>query len=604
MESKFRNVSVQQKPRVDLWLWGSLFEQGNIRTLSEHIIHQLAWFQEAHPIVVGDVLKREVNRFIELFLDYFTSSEFTVPDDHIFSYLSANALIANLAAISNFSNTDKWLETLVQENQPAVKILTLYSMRNSIWINTASLFDRQPFMASNWYAGQKDSLLFPVQSRQFENGRKLISEFPVKYRVISPKTLNGLYYPSTYIAPDYEPEYKSRLNEVILRDCPTLQQRNNPSPRKLAIITRRWHHGSAVHRSLLQYIHSLQDHFELTLVHIGPMTALVDTRGFSDVRNFPNMSDVRKLTASQRSVVEDQDWSFVFFPDVGMDCESIYLANQRLAPLQAAGYGHPASTHSKEIDYYFAGQAVEKTDPGSHYFSERLVLLPGVGMHPVWPLVDMPVQVEAAKPGGISINCVWPDYKIQPDLIADMRKIIRSSSKPVLFRIFGGFNATKNAGFPVYRNELENVLGKRHVELLPMMPIKEYYREMTGGQITMMPFPFSGYNTVVDSLYLRIPIVARSGEHGYSNFPVQVLRDVGLQELIACSREEYIEKIVNLVNNDQYRTQLSEKMLACDFQGLVVKEFDAAVFRRAVEYLLENHDSLSNEEDKTPLHMN
>ena len=78
-------------------------------------------------------------------------------------------------------------------------------------------------------------------------------------------------------------------------------------------------------------------HSTLTLVHIGPMHDNIDTSLFSEVRHFPAIQNPATLSEEQRAVVTNQNWQIAYFPDVGMDAETIYLVSQRIAPIQIVG---------------------------------------------------------------------------------------------------------------------------------------------------------------------------------------------------------------------------------------------------------------------------
>src|SRR5262249_60344859 len=82
----------------------------------------------------------------------------------------------------------------------------------------------------------------------------------------------------------------------------------------------------------------------------------------------------------------------VVYPEIGMDLNTIYLASQRLAPLQAAMWGHPHTTGLPTIDWFISGAAFEPADAQEHY-TERLVCLPRLGC------CFAPSGVEAAAVG-------------------------------------------------------------------------------------------------------------------------------------------------------------------------------------------------------------
>jgi predicted O-linked N-acetylglucosamine transferase (SPINDLY family) len=70
---------------------------------------------------------------------------------------------------------------------------------------------------------------------------------------------------------------------------------------------------------------------------------------------------------------------------------------------------------------------------------------------------------------------------------------------------------------------------------------------MEEGDICIDASHFGGSNTMADSLYLRKPTVAFEGNKWYNRIGSQMLRVVGLEELIAKNAEQYIQ--LNLKTN-------------------------------------------------------
>lgn len=62
---------------------------------------------------------------------------------------------------------------------------------------------------------------------------------------------------------------------------------------------------------------------------------------------------------------------------VGMHHLDIVFANQRLAPVQVASYGHSSSTHGSLVDWWLAGREAEPSPIPASSYSERVLLLPG-----------------------------------------------------------------------------------------------------------------------------------------------------------------------------------------------------------------------------------
>lgn len=68
---------------------------------------------------------------------------------------------------------------------------------------------------------------------------------------------------------------------------------------------------------------------------------------------------------------------YVWLVQVGMHHLDIVFANQRLAPVQVASYGHSSSTHGSLVDWWLAGREAEPSPIPASSYSERVLLLPG-----------------------------------------------------------------------------------------------------------------------------------------------------------------------------------------------------------------------------------
>ena len=97
------------------------------------------------------------------------------------------------------------------------------------------------------------------------------------------------------------------------------------------------------------------------------------------------------------------EFNVVFYTDIGMDLESKYLSNLRIAPIQIAGYGHPVSTFGSTVDYFLAGAAVENQNAKQHY-SERIVLIEGLGIHPTIQKIKTPQAKNKMSNDEVLIN--------------------------------------------------------------------------------------------------------------------------------------------------------------------------------------------------------
>ena len=78
-----------------------------------------------------------------------------------------------------------------------------------------------------------------------------------------------------------------------------------------------------------------------------------------------------------REAISEARLDVLFYPDIGMDPVTYFLAQARLAPVQCATWGHPVTTGMPTIDYFLSCDAAEPEGAETHY-SEILVRLGGL----------------------------------------------------------------------------------------------------------------------------------------------------------------------------------------------------------------------------------
>ena len=587
---------------VSMAEWYSLLSSNRHDLLSSQLLNAVIRFKDRGHLGINKEIRNELNFFVQHFLLLFCHPEFSIPPVDAPKWVSLNSTIAYLVGCSDFTNTDAWLRMLDTQNAPTEKILALYSLRNRYRLPLQRLFSDHPALASHWYAMQTFTALPPAQGWLMDNARAHYRDVPDAYQVVSPGTVSAGYFDITYLDPENERAYKQKLNRAIRRVCEGIRWDGPRNPKSIAVITRRWFPNSAVYRALYPYLETLAGEYELTLVHLGKMNPTIDTSLFFSVRVFPRISDVRLLNAEQRSAILDQDWTVAFFPDVGMDVETIYLGNCRLAPIQVAGYGHPASMHGGQIDYFIAGEDSEIPGLAEQYFSERLVLLPGMGMIPVWPTVSVDKQL-LHDTERVLVNCPWTLMKMNADLIGLLGEIIEECSQPVRFRFFTDLDQRDQWAKLVYQQDLDELLGETNFELHGLMNYRKFLKEMAKGDMSIISYPFGGFNTVIDSLYVGLPTVTREGTHGYNRFPAALLRRAGFGELVTYDREEFKGKILRLIEDPAYRRELSLRIGQADLEREISANLDPAVFKRAIDCLIANHEFLGAGQSGIPVHI-
>jgi HMW1C N-terminal/HMW1 domain 2 len=270
---------------------------------------------------------------------------------------------------------------------------------------------------------------------------------------------------------------------------------------------------------------------------------------------------------------------------VGMSSFVIGLASLRLAPVQAASFGHTATTRSPEIDAMILPEDFVG-DPG--LFSEPLVLLPAAAMpYHLRDDIDFAEIGRCARsvrsPGGpVRIAVPASVMKLGPPLFGALADAAAVARTPIEFHFF----ALGCAGLG------QTELQRRLAGALPMsvvheeQPYEAYMERLAGCDVFVCPFPYGNMNSIVDAVMVGLPGVCLDGPEAHAHADVAYFRRLGLpEELATTSLEAYVAAIVRLADEPEWRArcQAAARRVGRDhpfFGG------DAGLFVSAVQQLI------------------
>ena len=175
-----------------------------------------------------------------------------------------------------------------------------------------------------------------------------------------------------------------------------LQTRRPGTALRLGIVSahiRRHSVWDIVLKGLIQHLDPQA--FEITIYHLGHLEDAETQFAKTAVPHWRGAASLSEGSGWAGLIAQDKQ-DVLFYPELGMDTLCYRLAQQRLAPLQAAGWGHPITTGIASVDLFFSGELIEPENAQAHY-RETLVKLPGTGLlHPALRGADPPQR----GPGG------------------------------------------------------------------------------------------------------------------------------------------------------------------------------------------------------------
>ncbi len=246
------------------------------------------------------------------------------------------------------------------------------------------------------------------------------------------------------------------------------------------------------------------------------------------------------------------------YPEIGMDPHHQALAALRLAPVQCALYGHPATSGMPNIDYFLSGDTLEPANGDQHY-RERLVRLPGLGTRPLPPPAsgsgDWLDQYAANAP---LLLCLQNFIKLIPAYDRALARIAADTGARVGFftrnpPLMRRFHGRIGAAFKAHGIDPE-----QHLVFLPVQTHANYLAGIARTRLVLDSPWFSGGGTSLDAFSVGTPVLAWEGVMARGRQTSGMLRMLGVEELIARDEDDYVAKAVALIGDAARREALSE----------------------------------------------
>jgi hypothetical protein len=197
------------------------------------------------------------------------------------------------------------------------------------------------------------------------------------------------------------------------------------------------------------------------------------------------------------------------------------------------------------------------------------------------------------------VDCPWSGQKINYPLLERLGRVLERSRRRIRYRFFTG-SLDPNGYLPL-KHDLADALGPDNVEVFGALPRDEYMARLEQGDFTLDSYPYGGYATAVDAIWLARPLVTWEGTRFFNRSAASLLRRVGMAELIVRDGEAYEALALRLVHDDAYREGLSRRLAEADLERALFAHDHARYVVEAFRYLIRNHERLQRDPDRRPI---
>jgi len=236
------------------------------------------------------------------------------------------------------------------------------------------------------------------------------------------------------------------------------------------------------------------------------------------------------------------------------------IFSHRPAAVQMTYLGYPNTTGLTAIQYRIT-DSIADSPLSKQRYSEELIRLPKCFLlyDPIHKFVVNPRKTQSR----IILGAINKENKSNTELLNVWKTILeKCPNASILLKLESYDNKEERTSF--YLKHLG--VTKDRVIVLNKLSDKEYEKVFSMFDIMLDPFPYSGTTTTCNSLYNSIPVVTLyHPDYHVNNVSSSLLINSGFPELVANTKEEYIDIVVELVNSpdriNEYKKTIREGFL-------------------------------------------
>jgi protein O-GlcNAc transferase len=218
------------------------------------------------------------------------------------------------------------------------------------------------------------------------------------------------------------------------------------------------------------------------------------------------------------------------------------------APIQITWIGNEGTTGLSAMDYLLADRHMVP-ETAERYYREKILRLPDSYVC-FDPPEDSPAvsELPALRAGFVTFGSCNNLAKINAQVAATWAEILR---RVPAARLLLKYRGLEDDGLRAYYLDFFAAHGipSERLELEGWSPLAEMLAGHDRIDMALDPFPFAGGVTTCNTLWMGVPVVTWPGETFASRHSLSYLSAVGLTEMVAGSRDEYVQIATNLAND-------------------------------------------------------
>ena len=235
------------------------------------------------------------------------------------------------------------------------------------------------------------------------------------------------------------------------------------------------------------------------------------------------------------------------------------IFSYKLAPSQINFLGYPGTMGNKNIDYIIADKTIIPEEQKKNY-SEKVIYMPYC-YQPNDNQREISSRSTLRTDHNLSdehfvLCCFNNTYKITPEELNIWIKILHKNSNTILWLLDTN---------ELYKQSLKQLFAKNNldynrIKFAKRLSNSEHIERLRHADLFIDTFNCNAHTTCSDALWSNVPVVTKIGKQFSARVAASLLKSISLEELITTNKNEYENKILELIEDKNKLINIRKKL--------------------------------------------
>ena len=271
----------------------------------------------------------------------------------------------------------------------------------------------------------------------------------------------------------------------------------------------------------------------------------------NDWFNIRNLNDLEALNFIREKKID------IIFDLMGFTSENrINLFKNRIAPIQISWLGYCNTLGLNEMDYIFADENLIFNDE-EKYYTEKVIKLKNIwNTHIGFDFERAKLSTPANKNGYVTFGSFNNFNKISDETIETWGSILKKISNSKLL-----LKSSTNLNIDVLIKKFEQIGIKKQIKFIPRTEkFDDHLNNYNEIDLALDTFPYNGVTTTFEAIWKGVPVLTIEGYNFNSRCGSSIIKNLGINYLVAKNEDDYISKAIYLSNNLDYLNEIRDNV--------------------------------------------